>query len=85
MRCAAHGRHAGQRLYPGKGLHPLQRAGERVNDQARRQHIIGLTAAVGPEYERECREAGMDGYLSKPVSREMLVGALERVKALSGV
>ncbi|MCQ4161965.1 response regulator, partial [Roseomonas sp. GC11] len=34
--------------------------------------IIGLTAAVGPEYEAECRAAGMDDYLPKPVRRDAL-------------
>ncbi|MFC4167810.1 hybrid sensor histidine kinase/response regulator [Teichococcus aestuarii] len=41
--------------------------------------IIGLTAAVGPDYERQCREAGMDDYLAKPVQRPALLGALLRV------
>jgi signal transduction histidine kinase/DNA-binding response OmpR family regulator len=42
----------------------------------RRAHIIGLTAAVGPEFERQCREAGMDDYLGKPVQRDMLLRKL---------
>lgn len=39
-------------------------------------HIIGLTAAVGPEFERQCREAGMDDYLGKPVQRDTLLRKL---------
>jgi CheY-like chemotaxis protein len=42
----------------------------------RRTHIIGLTAAVGPEFERQCREAGMDDYVGKPVQRDMLLRKL---------
>ncbi|WP_426959245.1 response regulator [Muricoccus radiodurans] len=42
----------------------------------RRTRIIGLTAAVGPQFERQCRDAGMNDYLSKPVQREQLMGAL---------
>jgi signal transduction histidine kinase/DNA-binding response OmpR family regulator/branched-subunit amino acid transport protein len=38
--------------------------------------IIGLTANVGPEYERQCREAGMDDYLGKPVQRDTLLQLL---------
>jgi signal transduction histidine kinase/CheY-like chemotaxis protein/cbb3-type cytochrome oxidase subunit 3 len=38
--------------------------------------IVGLTAAVGPEFERQCREAGMDDYLSKPVQRDQLTQAI---------
>jgi signal transduction histidine kinase len=38
--------------------------------------IIGLTAAVGEHFERQCREAGMDDYLSKPVQRAVLLQAL---------
>jgi CheY-like chemotaxis protein len=49
------------------------RAGESPNRETR---IIGLTAAVGPIYERQCREAGMDDYLSKPVGRAALLNAL---------
>lgn len=49
------------------------RAGESPNQATR---IIGLTAAVGPTYERQCRDAGMDDYLSKPVARLALLNAL---------
>jgi CheY-like chemotaxis protein len=38
--------------------------------------IIGLTAAVGPEFERQCREAGMDDYVGKPVKRDLLLQKL---------
>jgi len=43
----------------------------------RRTRIIGLTAAVGPVFEAQCRAAGMDDYLGKPVQRAAL---LERLK-----
>nr|WP_245215933.1 response regulator [Pararoseomonas baculiformis] len=46
---------------------------EGLNRQTR---IVGLTAAVGPEFERQCREAGMDDYLSKPVQRDLLSRAI---------
>lgn len=49
----------------------IRRAG--LNRETR---IVGLTAAVGPEFERQCREAGMDDYLSKPVQRDQLTLAL---------
>jgi CheY-like chemotaxis protein len=38
--------------------------------------IIGLTAAVGPEYEAQCREAGADDYLPKPVVADALLRSL---------
>jgi signal transduction histidine kinase/CheY-like chemotaxis protein len=47
----------------------------------RHQHIIGLTAAIGPEMELECHRAGMDGYLSKPVSRDLLLSTLTAITA----
>jgi signal transduction histidine kinase/DNA-binding response OmpR family regulator len=49
------------------------RAGDSPNRTTR---IIGLTAAVGPVYERQCMEAGMDDYLPKPVVRAALMNAL---------
>ncbi|RYJ02679.1 MAG: response regulator, partial [Acetobacteraceae bacterium] len=42
----------------------------------RRTRIIGLTAAVGPVFEQQCRAAGMDEYLGKPVQRAALMRML---------
>ncbi|WP_090563244.1 hybrid sensor histidine kinase/response regulator [Belnapia rosea] len=42
----------------------------------RRTRIIGLTAAVGPVFEQQCRAAGMDEYLGKPVQRPALLAML---------
>lgn len=39
----------------------------------RRTRIVGLTANVGAEYERQCMEAGMDDYMAKPVRRPALL------------
>lgn len=41
-----------------------------------RTRIIALTASVLEEDMRRCQEAGMDGFLSKPVSRQALAAAL---------
>ena len=48
-----------------------------------REHrrIIGLTAAVGPEFERQCLQAGMDSYLGKPVARDLLLRTLAALQA----
>jgi len=42
----------------------------------RRTRIIGLTAAVGPMFEQQCRAAGMDDYMGKPVQRAEILAAL---------
>jgi signal transduction histidine kinase/DNA-binding response OmpR family regulator len=57
-------------------IRAAERASARDGSAIRRQRIVGLTAAVGPEFERDCIAAGMDGYLGKPVSRAALVHAL---------
>ncbi len=44
---------------------------------ARRTPIIALTAGVLKEERDKCYEAGMDGFLSKPISNEELKAALE--------
>jgi CheY-like chemotaxis protein len=46
--------------------------------------IVGLTAAVGPSFEKQCRDAGMDDYLSKPIQRGALVERLERAPFEAG-
>jgi CheY-like chemotaxis protein len=53
-----------------------ERAAARSGGHEHRHRIIGLTAAGGPDFERECRLAGMDDYLTKPVSRTTLLKAL---------
>jgi signal transduction histidine kinase/CheY-like chemotaxis protein len=57
------------------------RAGQGPNRGAM---IIGLTAAVGPSFEQQCRDAGMDDYLSKPVQRAALIERLERAPSAKG-
>ena len=41
-------------------------------------YIIALTAHVSPEDRRKSEEAGMRGYLSKPVSVQALQGTLQK-------
>ena len=41
-------------------------------------HVIALTAAVTPEDRQQCREAGADDFLSKPLKRDDLFEALSR-------
>ena len=41
--------------------------------------IIGLTASAEPGNEVACRRAGMDGFVSKPVTAERLAAAIEAV------
>jgi CheY-like chemotaxis protein len=55
-------------------LRELQRAG-RVAPFA----IVAATAAVDDETERRCREAGMDGFLSKPLRLQVMRSELRRV------
>ena len=54
------------------------RAGDGPNRATR---IIGLTAAAGHEFEAACREAGMDGYVTKPVTRAGLAALLAEARA----
>jgi CheY-like chemotaxis protein len=45
----------------------------------RATRIVGLTAAAGAEFEAMCLEAGMDAYVTKPVTRASLAGVLAQV------
>ncbi|MBI5543218.1 MAG: CHASE domain-containing protein [Deltaproteobacteria bacterium] len=40
--------------------------------------IVALTASAHPANRRRCEEAGMQGFLPKPIQREALAGALAR-------
>jgi CheY-like chemotaxis protein len=57
------------------------RAGSGPNRATR---IVGLTAAAGPEFERQCREAGMDDYVTKPVTRASLLAVLATTQLRAG-
>jgi CheY-like chemotaxis protein len=43
--------------------------------------IVAMTANVMAEARRRCLEAGMDDFLSKPVSPQQLYSLLERLRA----
>ena len=45
-----------------------------------RPRIIAMTADVTQEQQQTCLEAGMDGFLTKPINREQLAGALEQCR-----
>jgi CheY-like chemotaxis protein len=53
-------------------------ATRRIRAGGRRVPIVGLTANAMPEQVEECREAGMDDVISKPLERERLDAVLER-------
>ena len=50
----------------------------------RQPRIVAMTASAFAEDRDECRAAGMDDYVAKPVRREELVAALERCAAGNG-
>jgi signal transduction histidine kinase/ActR/RegA family two-component response regulator len=50
----------------------------RSSEKGTRTPIIAMTASDQPEDRRHCLEAGMDGFLSKPVSLEQLAAVLAR-------
>jgi signal transduction histidine kinase len=47
-------------------------------DLGRRLKIVALTAHVSEDYQQQCREAGMVGFLAKPLHSESLSEALAR-------
>ena len=49
-------------------------AGERV----RNMPVIAFTAGVSPDEQKRCSEAGMDGFVSKPLEMDALLKSLEK-------
>jgi len=55
----------------------LIRAAEARRPDSRRLAILALTGETGEEEQEACREAGMDGVLTKPVDRQSLLAAVQ--------
>ncbi len=51
----------------------------------RRLPIVALTASVLEDDRARCREAGMDGFLTKPISKTALTGSLREFLGAQGV
>ncbi len=60
----------------------LQATKEIVKRPGARPRIIAMTAYATAEDRRKCLDAGMDDYMSKPVTAEKLTKALERSDAV---
>jgi CheY-like chemotaxis protein len=63
------------------GLEATRRIVSMYGDQAARPWIIALTANAVQGDRDMCLAAGMDDYISKPIRKEDLAGALQRVRA----
>jgi len=59
------------------GLEATRTIREREKKSGSHIPIVAMTAFATKEYRRKCLEAGMDGYISKPVSPEELYGTIE--------
>jgi len=63
------------------GLEATQRIREREKSSGRHIPIVAMTANAFEEDRRRCYEAGMDGYVVKPVSAQAILSEIERVMA----
>jgi two-component system sensor histidine kinase/response regulator len=56
---------------------------ERERREGGRRHtpIVAMTAHAMAGDKERCLEAGMDGYVTKPVNRETLIAEVERLAA----
>jgi CheY-like chemotaxis protein len=63
------------------GLEATRRIVTEHPDRSARPWIIALTANAVQGDREACLAAGMDDYISKPIKKEDLAGALKRVRA----
>ena len=61
------------------GLEATRRIREDETDTGQHLPIVAMTAHAASEDEKRCLQAGMDGYLIKPVRREVLQKKIEEV------
>jgi len=61
------------------GLRATARIRDREKASGAHIAIIGVTAHAREEDRRRCLEAGMDGYVTKPVRSQELLGELDRI------
>jgi hypothetical protein len=66
------------------GLTATRLIREREARSGNRVPILALTARAMEQDQRDCLEAGMDGYLSKPIERDEMLGAIQRALCKSG-
>jgi|LauGreDrversion4_2_1035121.scaffolds.fasta_scaffold104351_1 CheY-like chemotaxis protein len=43
-------------------------------------HIAALTAYASEAFEKKCKEAGMDTFLTKPISEEKIKSLIKKLK-----
>jgi CheY-like chemotaxis protein len=66
------------------GLETTRRLRQTPRDQERRLPIIAMTAHARDRDRKACLDAGMDGYVCKPVRPESLQMAIQRTMASAG-
>ncbi len=61
------------------GLQATRKIRESEQGTGRHTPIVAMTAHVAAQDQRRCMEAGMDGYVTKPIRAEFLRNEIERV------
>jgi signal transduction histidine kinase/ligand-binding sensor domain-containing protein/CheY-like chemotaxis protein len=62
------------------GLKLMRMVRKREAEGAPRLYAIAITARAAPDTESQCREAGFDDFLRKPLTGAMLAAALQRAR-----
>src|SRR5208337_3172856 len=65
------------------GLEATREIRETEEQSGRHVPILAMTAHAAAQDEKRCLEAGMDGYVTKPIRREVLRKEIDRVTAQS--